>query len=180
MFTIPENINANMWDANPHLIFLKPFSILYNEDKSKTKETSSKVLRCITWLCHPDEEENRYYRLPENEKLEVCTDFCPTFNLNNSDIQECIDKYPSLCLTLIEQSYKEEKDQLHKISKFLNQQELTLENAEQIIKLKAAMPKIYADFAKTDKEFQRSKSQQRVHGGRQKTIRERGLLQPDE
>ena len=43
----------------PALIFLKPFSILYNEDKSKTKETSSKVLRCITWLCHPDEEENR-------------------------------------------------------------------------------------------------------------------------
>lgn len=180
LLTIPRDIHSNMWNENPHLIYLSPFSQLYNRDKSKQKDNSSKEIWCIVWLTHPDEEENKYYRLPDDEKLDVCQSFYSGFDIEDQTIKECIDKFPDLCLTLIENTYKRDKDQLFKISKFLNEQELDLENLAEIIKLKALMPKIYTDFDKIEKLFQKNKSEQRVHGGRGKTLNEKGALVPDE
>ena len=112
--------------------------------------------------------------------MQVCKDFEPSFDKNDPLIKDAMDKYPELCLSSIEQSYKLEKDQLIKLTKFLNSTELTLDNAETIIKLKAQMPKIYADFLKTDKEFEKHKSTQRIFGGRTQTTRERNGLIPEE
>ncbi len=179
MFIIPESISENLWEHNEFLIYLKPFSVLYSKDKSKDKRVSSNILWCCTWMCHPDETKNKYYRINEEERLEVCREFEPSFNLSDPLVAEILDKYPDLCLTLIERSYKEDKDQLSAISKFLNNEKITLANAETIIKLKAQLPKIYADFAKTDKEFEKQKSTQRVFGGRQKSQREKGALRPE-
>lgn len=180
MFIIPSDPKENMWNHNPTLIYLKPFSDLYNQDSSKDKTVSSNLLWCITWMCHPDEDRNKYYRIVEEERLQVCKDFEPSFDKNDPLIKDAMDKYPELCLSSIEQSYKLEKDQLIKLTKFLNSTELTLDNAETIIKLKAQMPKIYADFAKTDKEFEKHKSTQRIFGGRTQTTRERNGLIPEE
>ncbi len=174
MFTIPKDIKSNLWEVNPHLIYLKPFSQLYLQDKD------SKHLWCIIWLSHPDEEDNKYYRLPDDERLQVCMDFNPKFNVEDPLIQECIDRVPDLCLDSVQQVYKESKDQLLKINRFLNKQEINLENVEQLVKVKAGMPKIFKEFGDIEKQFQKSKSDQRVHGGRAKTIREKKYLQPEE
>lgn len=180
MFVVPQSHKENLWEHNPHLQILNPYSQLYNNDTSKNKTQSSNLLWCIIWLCHPDEDLNKFYRLPYDEKISHCTSFESSFNIDDPTIKECIDIFPKSCLTLIQAAYKEDKDQLYKISAFLNKLDLTLETIQDVIKLKAQMPKIYADFAKTDKEFERNKSTQRVHGGRTKTLRERGVLQPDE
>ena len=42
------------------------------------------------------------------------------------------------------------------------------------------MPKIYQDFEKVSKMFEKNKSEQRVFGGRKLTARERGDLTPDD
>lgn len=180
MLNIPENINENLWELNSHMTIVKPYSLLFNSDKSKNKHTSSKILWCIIWMSHPDEDKNKFYRIKEDERLDLCKEFEPSFNKDNEVIKECIERFPELCLTLIEQSYKQEKDQLAKITRFLNSQEISFDNAESLIKLKSSMPKLYADFAKTDKEFERTKSQQRVFGGRQKTQREKNVFKPED
>lgn len=176
MIQIPNDFRENLWDINPHLIYLKPFSKLYTSGKP---EDTSKILWCIVWFSHPDEEENRYYRLPDDEKLEVCREFCPEFDLNNDLVSECIEKFPELLLDAAAHAYKESKDQLLKITRFLNTQEITFDTAELIIKLKAQLPKIFQDFEKVEKAFLKSKNEQRVHGGRAKTQRERNVFQPD-
>jgi len=180
MFNVPFSHNENLWEHNPHLQILKPFSYLYNNDTSNNKIDSSKILWCIVWLCHPDEDKNRFYRLPPDELMDHCKSFSQSFDPNDEIVKECMSQFPRLCLTLIEASYKESKDQLFKLTRFLNQQDITLENAEMLIKLKANIPKIYADFAKTDKEFEKSKATQRIHGGRQRTLRERNVFEPEE
>ena len=180
LLIIPKDLKVNMWDENPHLIYLNPFSQLYNRDKSKSKTDSSKEIWCITWLVHPDEEENRYYRIPYDERVEVCQSFYPGFDPEDQVINLCIEQFPDLLLDSVQQSYKRTKDQLNKISKFLNTHELDLSNLGDIIKQMAAMPKIYADMAKVEKEFQKNKSDQRIHGARGKTIDEKGYLRPDE
>ena len=110
----------------------------------------------------------------------MCKEYNPEFDLDNPIVIECIDKFPELCLSAVQQAYKDSKDQLLRISRFLNTQELKLETAEMLIKLKAQMPKIIKEFLEIEKQFQKSKSDQRVLGGRQKTTREKDKLKPEQ
>lgn len=177
---IPKSFNESLWDNNPHLIYLRPFSILYGNDKSKNKVDSNKDLWCIFWMSYPDEENNRYYRLPENERLEVCKEFNPKFDITNALVKQCMDAFPFECLDAVQLAYKQSKDQLLNITNFLNTQTITFKNAELLIKLKAQLPKIYADFAKVEKDFKKHNNERRVFGNRQQTVREKGLLIPEE
>lgn len=179
--TINKTQSGNFWDLNPHMIYVEPFSDMYQADKSKGKEQSSKDMWCVLWLSDPDEEVNKYYRIADpDERLRICTNFNPQFDNEHPLIQEAVKKYPFLCMDAIERSYKLDKDQLIQISTFLSTQPITLENAKEIIDLKAKLPKIYQDFDKLDKMFQKNKSEQRIFGGRKQTARERGIIMPDE
>ena len=177
---INKNQTGNFWELNPHMIYVDPFSNLYTLDKSKDKEQSSKDMWCVLWLTDPDEEVNRYYRIPKDERVQVCLNFNPKFDQDHPQIQECLAKYPYLCLTADELAHKLQKDQLIEISQFLSSQVIGMDNVKDIIDLKAKMPKIYQDFEKIDKMFQKNKSEQRIFGGRKQTARERGQLTPDE
>lgn len=179
--TINKTQSGNFWELNPHIIHVKPFADLYAKDKSKNKEQSSKDMWCILWLTDPDEEVNKYYRIKdEDEKLAICADFNPSFDKDHPIIQECLEKYPFLCLNADELAYKLQKDQLIEISHFLASQVIDIDNISKIIELKAKMPKIYQDFEKIDKMFQKNKSEQRIFGGRKQTAREKGTILPDE
>ena len=177
---INKNQSGNFWDLNPHMIHVQPFSDMYQADKTKNKEQSSNDMWCILWLTDPDEEVNKYYRITDkDEKLSICKSFNPKFDQDHPLIQEAIVRYPHLCLSAVELAYKLDKDQLIEISQFLSKQEITLVNIAEIIKLKAQMPKIYLDFDKAEKMFQKNKSDQRIFGGRKQTARERGSILPD-
>jgi len=172
--------NQNFWDLNPLMINVDPFRQLYSKDKSKNKEVSSKHMWCIVWMSDPDEEVNKYYRVPLEERLEICKNFNKDFSLTDKLIEPCLEKYPYLCLSADELAYKQQKDQLIEISKFLSQQEISFDTVESIIKLKSMLPKIYADFEKVEKLFIKTKSENRIHGGRKQTVRERGGIVPTE
>lgn len=178
---INKTQTGNFWELNPHMIYVEPFFSMYNADKTKDKSKSSKDMWCIIWMVDPDEDVNRYYRITDpDERLSICKNFNPDFDENHPLILDALEKYPFLCMDAVERSYKLDKDQLIQISTFLSKQPITLENAKEIIDLKAKLPKIYQDFDKLDKMFQKNKSEQRVLGGRKQTARERGLITPTE
>jgi len=114
-----------------------------------------------------------------DERVEICRSFYKDFDPEHPLIQECLEKYPFLCLSADELAYKLQKDQLIEISHFLASQEIDIENVGKIIDLKAKMPKIYQDFEKIDRMFQKNKSEQRIYGGRKQTAREKGTILPD-
>jgi len=172
--------NENFWNLNAHMIYVEPFSDLYNQDKSKNKEESSKTMWCILWMEDPDEEVNKYYRIPKDERLEICSKYHPSYDEDHPLTRECREKYPHLCLDADQLAYKLQKDQLIEISQFLSKQEITLTTVKDIIDLKARMPKIYQDFDKVSKLFEKNKADQRIFGGRKQTARERNLIQPDD
>lgn len=179
--TINKNSSGNFWELNPHMIYVEPFATLYSNDKSKNKDKSSKDMWCVLWLTDPDEDVNKYYRIVDrDERIKICKLFNADFDPEHPQILECLDKYPFLCLNADELAYKLQKDQLIEISHFLSKQEITLDTIKEIIDLKAKMPKIYQDFEKIDKMFQKNKSEQRVWGNRKLTKRETGEIEPDE
>lgn len=178
--TINKTQSGNFWELNPHIIYVEPFASMYTKDKSKNKELSSKDMWCILWLADPDEEVNKYYRIVDkDERLSICQSFHKDFDPEHPLIVEALEKYPFLCLTADELAYKLQKDQLIEISQFLSKQEINLATVKDIIDLKAKMPKIYQDFEKVDKLFQKNKSESRVWGRKTQTAREKGHLLPD-
>lgn len=179
--SINKSQSGNFWQLNPHIKYVEPFSLMYKKDKTRDKESSSNDMWCVLWMTDPDEDCNKYYRiLDKDERLQICKNFNKDFNPENQLIKEALERYPFLCLTADELAYKLQKDQLIEISLFLSKQEITLESAGEIIKLKASMPKIYLDFEKTDKMFKTNKSEARVWGNRKQTAREKGSILPDE
>lgn len=172
--------NQNFWELNPHMIYVDPFMTLYNKDKSKNKDVSSKHCWCIVWMQDPDEEINKYYRIPKEERLEVCKNFNKEFDPENKLIKPCLERYEFLCLSADERSYKLQKDQLIELSIFLSQQEIDMTTVKDLIDLKAKLPKIYQDFEKIEKLFIRIKSENKVYGGRKQTARERNEIVPNE
>ena len=170
----------NFWDINPHMIYVAPFADLYTRDKSKNKEQSSKDMWCVLWMSDPDEEVNKYYRIPLEERIQVCKNFNKSFDPTDPDIEDCLKRYPYLCLSADELAYKEQKDQLIELSAWLRQQPIDMSTIKELIDLKAKMPKIYTDFDKIEKTFVKVKQEQRIHGQRKATIRERGGIVPTE
>ena len=61
------NPDENFWELNQQLRFYSPYSKLYNRDKSKNKKTSSLEMWCITFMCHPDQDVNIFYRMNPDE-----------------------------------------------------------------------------------------------------------------
>lgn len=174
------NGEENFWELNPHMIHVSPFADLYTRDKSKNKEQSSRDMWCVVWMVDPDEEINKYYRIPKDQRLDVCKSYNPKFDPEDLDIEDCINQYPYLCLSADELAYKQQKDQLIEISQFLATQEIAMDTIADIIKLKSLLPKIYQDFEKIEKSFIKTKASTRVFGQRSLNMRERGDLMPDE
>ncbi len=166
--------DQNFWELNPHLRFVKPFSELYSEDDSKNKTKSSKHMWCIFYLSEPDEDINLYYRLDNNEILDVCLKFNPEFDLNDEIILECIREYPEVCLTVIERTLKMTKDLFKKRNVFLKEADYNYETMKEIDNAIAKTPKMEEDFDKIVQKYNETKNVEiQIHGGRKLTAREK-------
>ncbi len=171
----------NFWELNPHLIYVKPFANLYSNDKSKDKTDSSNDMWCILWMAEPDDEVNKYYRIPEDERVGICKEFNSNFDINSQTIIDCINAYPEVCLTPIERSYKTAKDFLSKREKFLKEAEYSFETMTALENAVSKTPKVLEDFAKVEQQYLQTKNKAtKIFGGRQQTLREKKQILPDE
>lgn len=176
---IDTNPNLNFWELNPHLIYVYPYSKLYEEDKSKTKNESSKTMWCITWMSHPDEDVNRYYRLNETDRLNTCLKFHPSFDMNNEIIKECYDVFPEHCLSTIEKALKGEKEFLIKRGEFLRNAEYNYDTMTALDNAVSKTSKIIEQFDSIYQKFIESKKKTvTLIGGRQQTAREKNQIKP--
>jgi len=174
--------DSNFWDLNPHFIYVKPFSEIYANDESKNKIQSSKTMWCILWMSDPDEEVNKYYRLPYNDRLEVCKEYHSTFDVDDTLVGECMSAYEYVCLTSIERILKEEKDALMKRAQFLRSMEYNMDTMKALDEARAKSPQLWKNYEKAEKDFLSSKKQNpRVYGKRNLTLREQGgIIAPED
>lgn len=170
----------NFWGLNPHLIYMRPYSILYNLDESKNKEDSSKTMYCIIWIIDPDEDTNKYYRLPEEERIEICKNLQPNFDKEEDLTKQIMERYPEDCMTIIERSLRDTKELIRRRDLFLKNSEYNFDTMVQIDNAIGKGVKLLEDFDKIEKRFIESKNTgMRIHGGRQQTPRERGRINPE-
>jgi hypothetical protein len=169
--------DINFWEENPQLAIMKPFSELYNRDKTKNKKTSSLEMYCIFFINDADEQYNKFYRIPLKERIEMLKDsFFKELNVEETVFKKCSESYTMLCLDSIERTVKEHKDLLIKRSNALSNMEYTLDTMKDLDSALAKSEKIYSDFKRVEAMFDASKKEVMARGGRALTASEKKLV----
>jgi hypothetical protein len=182
---------VNFWELNPQMRIYKPFNRLYNADESKGKELSSKQMWTIFFMCHPDEDENIFYRMPDDDKRKMLSEtFVPNLDWDDPTFLECLESYPFECMTIVERTLAEEKKNLIKRNKLITDTEWTLDRTEyagskpivikgtasQLNTLMKDSMAIYDRYRQIEEMFNAEKEKGRAIGGKKVSKSEKGEL----
>jgi hypothetical protein len=172
--------DTNFWEINPQLIIIKPFSDLYENDKSKGKNNSSKDMWVIFFMSEPDDDINKFARMAFSERLKMLKEtYHNDFKETDQLIKQCIHKYSVLCLTAVERALKQEIESMQNMSDYLanqNLDELSLDAIKKLIEIRSKTPKVLENYEKLEQRFIKQKSEARLRGGRKKSKSEKGEL----
>ena len=191
--------DQNFWQLNEQLKFLKPYSTLYKNDKTKDKKQSSKDMWMIFFMCDPDSETNKFYRIPYDERLQIFKEtYNDKFDEKDKLIEECMQSYVMDILDPAERAFKDEIDSLVKRADFLSKAQYTFDDVErdakgaiifvsgkpmvkkgtaaEIDKMRSYTLKIYEQYEAVEQKFNKHKANVRIHGGRKESLSEKNLL----
>jgi len=183
LVTISSKFNDsdyNFWDDNMQLSIMKPFSELYNRDKSDNKNVSSKEMVCIFYMCDPDPDKNKFYRIPENERLQMLKEtYYNDFDEAEKVVSKCIEEYAFLNLSAVKRALKEEIDSMRKRASFIanfEYEDKSISDIKNFDMVRKATPQILEAYEKIEEKFLKEKTSSRVRGGRRKSKAEQKLL----
>lgn len=149
---------ANFWKMNPQLKIL--FEDFYNSDKSKSKDTSSKIMWGIYLAVHPKSE---FYNIPDKYNI-ISKNVIKDSKFSWAKHQRIIDVVIEQTMTQAEKSLINWNDTLKKRDEFIHSQEFTLDSynpegrivkgtADQLDKMLANTNKLYQEYFKILKEL---------------------------
>lgn len=179
----------NFWELNPQLIIMQPFDRLYATDDGG--EVSSKYAWMCFFMKDPDEDDNVFYSLPEEQRVKMLREtYFPDLDLGFKEYVDCLEAYPDICLSMVEKSIMKQKELIRRRDRFLDNMEYTLDSHQvvagkvQVIpgtfkQLEAAhktTPQVYKMLKELEELFIQEKSSGEVYGGRRETFSEKGLI----
>lgn len=171
------DFNVNFWDLNPQFKITEPFKSLYEKDKNKKKEESSKTMWFVAF-CYDLSPDNIYRKLSEEEKqILIGEDFIGNKNFyqENKDLLDpLIITYCNLHDDEFKKHFREWKEILEKRSNFLKDQEYDLDNFEAIDKMAVGTEKIYSIFKKIEQDLERNESTNSGKGGKIPSLSDSG------
>ena len=198
MTKYPINPNLNYWEENPQLQFIAPFNKVYDLDKGG--ELSSQYMYIVTFMCDPDENENKYFRMSEKVRKKNLKLYMPHLEWGLKEFKDALTAYPFECLNSIQRALKEEYESIKERAQLISDTPYTLDGymkdeegdmlydksgkpiwikgtASQLDTMRKNTAKIYDDLDKTVEKYMSQRSEEvRVRGGRKRTAQERGDL----
>ena len=185
-------IEENIWKLNPQLPYTQPFKKLYDQDKSKDHEASSKDLWCV-WMLEDPSYQNKVFQLEPTLKMETIMNYHPGFKVEDALILEIRQVYPELCLSISARAFALETGTFVDRSEIFKGNKYTLDSyetdpktsrtklvkgtASELDAIRGRTLKIFENYKKVEAMFEEEQAGSRVQGsGREETHRERGLL----
>lgn len=154
--------NVNFWEVNPQLKIAGVFKQHYDQDKTKGKTASSKVMWFIALLTDLD---SKYYSLPFEDRVELLEDDFINqlgyYKENKAMLDEIILFYQKVADTPAERHIRQWDDTLEKRSEFLRTMEYSLDNFDKVDKLAANTQSIF----KTLNQIKKDIEMERTGGG---------------
>jgi hypothetical protein len=166
---------GNFWQINPQLIIPEEFNKLYESDKSKNKEESSKIMYALCFLIDPS-DENRFKNIPEpDRRILIAKDYLknPKF-VWDKDLIEAGLKYIT---TQSERSLYSMEKELHERDLFIASIDWEDEDKwEQKEKMLVNTHKLYEQLNKIKEMVQKEEIKTKDKGGSKPTGSDTGSM----
>jgi len=125
--------DANIWKLEPQLLAVKEFANLYDQDKSKDKTRSSKIMWGLVFLIHPD---SVFRDLDERDREElVAKDYIGDKSFDFNTVKEESVKLRELMLTRAKRSLDAWETKLRERDKFIENTPYNIETADHLDKI---------------------------------------------
>jgi hypothetical protein len=151
--------NQNFWKVNPQFKVLGAFKDLYNSDKTKNKDKSSKIMWAIAFRLDPS-ESNIYRNLEDEDKKKYLhKDFIKDPKFKWEDYEDIVDLYKSMILTQAQKSLVlwneilelRDKELKNWYKEALKTKDIGL--ITELDKIVSLTSKFFADFKKIKQDF---------------------------
>lgn len=163
--TLTMDKDVNYWETNPHMIYLAPFSKLYETDNGGIM--SSRTMWTVVFICNPDEEENKFFRFGRKGVEEIVLDiFHPDLDVEDDLYNECLKAYPDTAMDSVQRDLMNKKMHLRQRAEFLVQTPYDIENAAKLDMMHSKTAKIMEEYDQILDKYLQSKSKGKVKGGR--------------
>lgn len=164
--TINFNTDENFWTLHPDFKLALSFKSLYKSDKSRNKETSSKLMWYIALAYHIT---SRYYNLPDEEKSAVIggdyMDDEQYYDKNKEKLIPLINDFKKISLSPAQRHLMEWDKKLNERSKFISSLEYNLDTFEDLDKMAVNTPKLYDTFKKIKEDLSKEEGEGTGKGG---------------
>lgn len=148
------NIDENFWELHPEFKVALSFKDLYKSDKSRNKESSSKVMWFVA-LCHSP--RSRYYRLELDDRYEVIgEDYMNNpnyFKEQHKRLEPIIKDFLKTELTAAQRHLDEWERKQDERGKFIASLPYNLDTYEDLDKMAINTQKIYDIFFKIKEQL---------------------------
>src|SRR5690606_25229769 len=169
--TIIFNTDENFWELYPEFKLALSFKDLYKSDKSRNKESSSRVMWYVALTTDPG---SRYYNLPIEEKhLVLGLDYMEDekyYEKHQKKLDQLIEDYKMTILTPAQRHLLEWDKKIDERSKFINNLPYNLETYEDLDKMMAKTQKVYDILKKIKEDLSREEGDGQGKGGQQKSL----------
>lgn len=166
--------DLNFWELNPELKYPKVFAELYNNDGSKLKQESSKIMNAIYLLLH---KESRYAELPEKDRrLLISRDYLKDDKFNWEEIKDIQDEFLNLTLTKARRLLRTWELKLEERNEFIASVKYDGDTAALLDKMMAATENIWKQYLSILNEVEKEEGQGNVKGGGIESLSETGRI----
>lgn len=180
MNTVIENFNTSMnfWTSNPNMLVVAKFKDLYDKDKSKNREDSSRLMWAISLYCDLN-DKNPWRNMPDREKkMLIKEDYLrdKKFDWEDKLIKDLIHVYTELVLSVPEKALRNFNLKLIERQTFIDNTKYDMENADQLDKMMLNTSKIYSQYEEILHMFKEEKNSGKTKGGIKESASEQGLI----
>lgn len=171
------SIKDNFWDCNPNMKIVNGFKQLYDEDGSKKKTNSSRIVWAIALLLDKN-KDNPYRNLSEVDKrVVIIEDFLEDKSFDFTTYSDLILTYENLCLDTIERMILQMERKLEERDIFINSLKYGMDNATSIDSLILNTKKLKDLYYDMKTELTKLDSVEGItRGGKKESAGEKGLV----
>ena len=163
---------ANFWKINPQLCIVDRFKKLYSEDKSKGKDTSSRIMWAIALVY---DYHSKFFSLPlEDKHYLMSADVIGDKKFNWKKHQEYIDEYLKLTTTPAIRHLTEWNKKMDERTEYIRSLKYGSDDAEMIDKLMVSTGKLFDELNRLSDMLTKEGEMGIVKGGMVESSGEKG------
>ena len=178
------DIDKNFWEVNS--FFKVFFKDVYDEDKSKNKETSSLKMWCIAFYAD-DSKDNKYRNMSNDEKKRIIPESFLKYKgvdvKNTKKIKEIIDfdldmpyveRYINIVLIKAKKLLRKWEDKLEERQLFINNQVYNKDTYDMLDDMMTKTAKMWQEYTRIKKETEEENETQGL-GGMEESFLEKNM-----